>query len=244
MPLDRKNIDLYTFLAMKNQNITNKLLFVALFSVLGFILSQISFTKLVGSSLSFNLFDFFAPTAGAFLGGPVGIVSVLIVNLVNFAIKGVSFQPAVLVRLVTNLFAVWYFSLSADKKTNKAILVVPVIAMLLFWANPVGRQVWYFALFWLIPIAAFFKRDVLFIKSLGATFMAHAVGGAAWIWALNLPAVAWKGLIPVVIFERLSFALGITASYVILTYVFKYLESKKLIPSGLQLKTPTKHIFS
>lgn len=228
---------------MKQINTTNKLVFIALFSIVGFVLSQISFTKLVGSSLSFTLFDFFAPTAGAFLGGPIGIVSVLLVNLVNFAIKGISFQPAALVRLVTNLFAVWYFSLSAEKKESKLILAVPVIAMALFWANPVGREVWYFALYWTIPIIAYFKRDILFVKALGATFIAHAVGGAAWVWALSLPAAVWKGLIPVVAMERFAFALGITASYVVLTYVLKYLEAKKLIPAGLQLKQ-TKHIFS
>lgn len=229
---------------MKNITTQNKLFLVILFSIVGFILSQISFTKLVGSSLSFTLFDFFAPTAGAFLGGPIGIVSVLLVNLVNFAIKGVSFQPAVLVHLVTNLFAVYYFSLSAEKKTSRVFLAVPVIAIIAFWANPVGREVWYFALFWLIPIAAFFKRDVLFVKSLGATFTAHAVGGAAWVWALGIPAVAWKALIPIVACERLAFALGISASYVVLSYCLKYLESKKLIPNGLHLKSSTKHIFS
>lgn len=229
--------------AMKNQKTTNKLLFIVLFSVIGFVLSQISFTKLVGSSLSFTLFDFFAPTAGAFLGGPIGIASVLLVNLVNFAIKGISFEPVALVRLVTNLFAVYYFSLSAEKKTSKAILAVPVLAIMAFVANPVGREVWYFSLFWLIPIVAFFKRDNLYIKSLGSTFMAHAVGGAAWVWALSLPAAAWKALIPVVAFERLAFALGISASYLVMVQVFQFLESKKLIPVGLQFGNK-KHIFS
>lgn len=221
----------------------NKIVLAAIFSIAGLILSQISFTKLAGSTLSFTLFDFFAPTAGAFLGGPIGIVSVLVVNFVNFALKGISFEPAALVRLVTNLFAVWYFSLTAGKKQGKVILVVPITAMLLFWANPVGRQTWYFALYWLIPIITFFKREVLFLRSLGSTFTSHAVGGATWIWIMNLPAEVWKGLVPVVAFERLSFALGIAASYVILTFVFRYLNAKNLIPTGLRFEKQ-KHIFS
>jgi len=237
------NVPLYTAGAMK-QTHTNKFTLIVLFSVIGFVLSQISFTKLVGSSLSFTLFDFFAPTAGAFLGGPIGIASVLIVNVVNFFLKGASFEPAALVRIVTNLFAVWYFSLSADKKQNKAILAVPVIAMILFWANPVGRQAWTFALFWLIPIVAYFKRDVLLVKSLGATFTAHAVGGAAWVWTMNLPASVWNGLIPVVAFERAAFAFGITATYLVFNYVLRYLHARNIVPTGLNLEKHNKHIFS
>lgn len=240
--LDTLFLNRYTYITMKMQK-TNKLFLLVIFSILGLILSQIAFTKLAGTSLTFSLFDFFAPTVGAFLGGLVGIISVLLVNLVNFFIKGITFQPAALVRIATNLFAVWYFSLSADKKASRAILAVPLLAILLFWANPVGRQVWYFALFWIIPIIAYFKRDILFIKSLGATFTAHAVGGAAWIWAMNLPASVWQGLIPVVAYERLAFALGMTASYVVLTYILKYLEVRKLIPVGLHFEKP-KHIFS
>lgn len=214
-----------------------------LFAILGFVLSQIPFNKLVGSSLTFTLFDFFAPTAGAFLGGGLGIVSVLAVNLVNFFLKGAVLDTPSITRIVTNLFAVYYFSLSAEKKSGRVFLIVPLAAIALFWTNPVGREAWPFALYWLIPVLAYFKRNILFLRSLGATFTAHAVGGAMWIWGVNPPAAVWKGLIPVVAFERLAFALGITASYVVLTYVLKYLEARKLIPSGLNLKQ-TKHIFS
>ncbi len=121
---------------------------------------------------------------------------------------------------------------------------MPVAAIALFWANPVGRQAWTFALFWIIPIVAYIKRDILFFRSLGATFTAHAVGGAAWIWGMNLPASVWNGLIPVVAFERISFALGITASYVVLSYVLGFLAERKLVPSGIHFEKQSKHIFS
>lgn len=222
---------------------TNTIVLTVMFAIAGLVFSQISFTKLAGSSLSFTLFDFFAPTAGAFLGGPVGVVAVLAVNLINFFVKGAGLEAASMVRIVTNLFAVWYFSLPSEKKTGKIILAVPLTAIALFWAHPVGREAWFFALFWLIPVAAYYRRDILFFKSLGATFTAHAVGGAAWIWAMNLPGEVWKGLVPVVAFERLSFALGIAAAYVILTYIFRYLLARKLIPSGIQFEK-SKHIFS
>jgi len=73
------------------------------------------------------------------------------------------------------------------------------------------------------------------LRSLGATFTAHAVGGAIWIWVFNLPAAVWISLIPVVIMERGIFALGISASYILMNNVLAYLSSKKLIPIGITL---------
>ncbi|OGK19908.1 hypothetical protein A3C23_04370 [Candidatus Roizmanbacteria bacterium RIFCSPHIGHO2_02_FULL_37_13b] len=228
---------------MKNKlNIFQKIYLIGIFSIVGFILSQIVFTKLVGSNVSFTLFDFFAPTSGAFLGGYLGIATVLIVNVVNFVIKGAVLSPATFGRLITNLFGVWYFSIALKKKTNY-ILAIPILAILLFWLNPVGREVWYYALFWTIPIMVHFKRNNLFLKSLGATFTAHAVGGALWIWTMGLPAGVWRSLIPLTAVERLSFALGISASYLIVSHVLQFLKARNLLPLGIQL-TKQKQIFS
>ena len=69
------------------------------------------------------------------------------------------------------------------------------------------------------------------MKALGATFTAHAVGGAAWIWAFNLPAGIWQGLIPVVITERLVFAAGIATAYLVMKFALSYLVDKKILPS-------------
>jgi hypothetical protein len=191
-------------------------------------------SQLIGADVSFTLFDFFAPVAGAFLGGLTGIFSVLLVSIVNFVAND-SYTVASLIRVYPTLFAVYYFSLPAHKKSGKLMIVVPLLAILTFWAHPIGRQVWYYPLMWLIPVAAYFKRDWLFLRSLGATFTAHAVGGAAWIWALNLPATVWVGLIPVVLVERFLFAGGISASYLIFGKLLKTLTAKKLLPSGLML---------
>lgn len=68
------------------------------------------------------------------------------------------------------------------------------------------------------------------MKSLGATFTAHGVGGAAWIWAFNLPATVWQGLIPVVISERLLFAAGIAATFVLTKKILTVLALKHVLP--------------
>jgi len=217
--------------------IQKKLFFLALFSVIGFIALQIPFNKIMGSNVSFTLFDFFAPIAGGFLGPIFGILSVFGVEVTNMLIKGAPWTTGSIIRLFPTLFAVAYFAIIANKKygstslTTKWILAVPVLAILAFIAHPIGRQVPYYALmFWLIPVIAYFKRDNLFIRSLGSTFTAHAVGGAAWIWAFNLPAAVWQGLIPVVITERLLFATGIAASYIIMSHTLALLVKKRLLP--------------
>lgn len=212
-------------------------LFTLLFAVIGFIALQIPFTKLMGSNVSFTLFDFFGPIAGAFLGPVLGVISVLTVQLVNFALKGVPLEAGPIIRIFPMLFAVVYFGLLASKKYEKSrwILLVPLLAIAAFVIHPIGRTVWYYSLFWTIPLLAYFKRDMLLARALGATFTAHAVGGAAWIWAFNLPATVWQNLIPIVIQERLLFALGIAASYLVMRKVLAFLMAKKILPA---LPTP------
>lgn len=206
-----------------------KFLFVGLFTILAFISLQVPFNKLAGSNVSFTLFDFFAPMAGAFLGPVFGIVSVLSVMVTNNIIKEVPWTQGAIIRLFPTLFAVYYFA-SISKKEGRWILAIPLLAILTFLAHPNGRQVPYYTLFWLIPLIAYRFRSNLFFKSLGATFTAHAVGGAAWIWAFNLKPVVWNSLIPVVISERLLFAAGIAVSFIAMKHILNFLIQKGVLP--------------
>lgn len=213
--------------------VQKKLFFLTLFSLIGFAALQIPFNKVLGSNVSFTLFDFFAPMAGGFLG-PVGAVgSVFAVEVVNMLVRGSAWTTGSIIRLFPTLFAVLYFAYVSKKKfQGRWLLAIPVLAIAAFIIHPIGRSVPHYALmFWLIPVIAYFKRDNLFARSLGSTFTAHAVGGAAWIWAFNLPAAVWNGLIPVVIAERLLFASGIAVSYVVIKHTLSFLASKKVLPS-------------
>lgn len=207
-----------------------KLFFLALFTLLGFLSLQVPFNKLAGSNVSFTLFDFFAPIAGAFLGPLFGIVSVFSVMVTNNLIKDTPWTTGTIIRLFPTLFAVYYFA-TIQKKNGKWILAVPILAIIIFLAHPIGRQVPYYPLmFWLIPLLAYKFRNNLFLRSLGATFTAHSVGGALWIWAFNLKAAVWNSLIPIVISERLLFAVGIAGSYLLVKHTLNYLASKKILP--------------
>ncbi|OGH87515.1 MAG: hypothetical protein A3J93_03225 [Candidatus Magasanikbacteria bacterium RIFOXYC2_FULL_42_28] len=193
---------------MFTKNIKHNLL-LAILIALGLIIMQIPFTKMVGVNLKFTLFDFYGPVMGAFLGSIWGVLVVLVMQLVNWAIHGFDASAGTLIRLFPMLFATLYFA-----KKSRAILLVPAVAMIGFWATPEGREAWYYALYWLIPMVAYFWHDKFVIaRALGATFTAHAVGGVLFAYIIKLPAVAWIGLIPVVWKERGLMAIGIMLTY-------------------------------
>jgi hypothetical protein len=214
------------------KELKEKSLFLILFTIVGFITLQVPFTKLAGSNVSFTLFDFFGPIAAAFLGPVIGIISVLTMEIVNILVNHTPLTQGVVIRLFPMLFGTLYFGILTDKKYKNGqwILVIPFLSILAFVTHPIGRTVWYYSFFWIIPVVVFFRRDILLLRSLGATFTAHAVGGAAWIWAFSLPAVVWKGLIPTVIMERFVMTLGIAASYTIMKEILGFLISKKYLP--------------
>lgn len=213
-------------------NTQKKIFFLALFSIVGFAALQIPFNKIMGSNVSFTLFDFFGPMAGGFLGPVFGVLSVFAVEVINMFIKQAPLTTGSIIRLFPTLFAVLYFALVSKKGfQGKWLLAIPVLCIIAFIAHPIGRQVPYYALmFWSIPVLAYFKRDNLWVKSLGATMTAHAVGGAVWIWVFNLPVSVWNGLIPIVLAERLLFASGIAVSYIVVKYTLEFLTSKHVLP--------------
>jgi len=195
------------------QTSKKKLIFAAIFTGLGLVALQVPFTNIVGSNSHFTLFDFFAPVAGGFLGGFIGVISVLIMQIANWLIHGVQFEAAFLIRLWPVLFAVWYFSPQAKSRYN---VILPLACMALFMIHPIGRQAFIYSFYWLIPVIMFFFKDKsLLAKSLGATFTAHAVGGVLWLYVFNLPKDVWLGLIPQVALERGMFAVGIAATYIV-----------------------------
>ena len=220
---------------MKNiqKHLTRKnLYFVIIFTVVGFVALQIPVAQLAGSGAKFTIFDAFAPMTGAFIGSIPAVIAVLLMHSFNFFAHGAHIQDVgTIIRFFPMLFAVLYFT-----RKGKLNILVPLIAIVVFLMHPIGREVWYFSLFWTIPIFAYFLRDrFLFARALGATFSAHAVGGAAWIWAFALPVSVWNSLIPVVFAERLLFALGIMASYVLVNNLLYALQQKRILNLGFSV---------
>ena len=201
-------------------------LFVGLFSLLGLLALQVPLTHLSGSKATFTLFDAFGPIATGFIGTLPGLLAVLLMQLANFVLHGAKVLDAgTIIRFFPMLFAALYFG-----RNSKLNFIIPALAIVAFNLNPIGRSAWVYSMYWLIPIACYFLyQNSLLARSLGATFTAHAVGGAMWVWAFNLPKTAWLALIPVTAIERGVFALGIAATYVVMNNILNFLVQKKFV---------------
>lgn len=202
------------------------LIFIGIFTILGFLALQVQLTHLAGSKSAFTLFDAFGPIATSFIGTVPGIVAVFLMQLLNFLVHGSKILDAgTIIRFFPMLFAALYFG-----KNTKLNWIIPALAIIIFNLNPIGRSAWIYSMFWLIPIVCYFFYDKsLIAKSLGATFTAHAVGGAAWVWVFGLSKTIWLGLIPVTTIERTVFTIGIAATYLVTNNVLNYLMQKKIV---------------
>ncbi len=213
----------------------NKLLYILIFAVLGFLLLQLPVNTLVGTKAKLTFFDMFYPVSGAFLGTGFGFVAVFGMQIANLAFHGFSTlnSVSILALLATSRLVSMGAGAFAFSRCDKLALALPIFSILIFLLNPVGRSVWYFTLLWMIPIAVFvFRKKSIFANSLFATFSSHAVGGALWIWAFNTTPVYWNMLIPIVILERTIFALGISANFILLNNLLAYAEKVKVLPQS------------
>jgi hypothetical protein len=215
-----------------------RIVFLILFFVLVLVGKKINFSPVVGADNQFfTLFQFFGPLAGSFLNPIFGIVSVLLVQLADFLIVGKEFGLINLLRLLPMLFAVYYFG---TKKKSWGV-IIPLVCIFLFIIHPIGRQVWFFSLYWLIPVFGKILpekiKGQLFFKSYGATFTAHAVGSTIWLYTVPMAAGQWISLIPIVAYERFLFGLGIAGSYIVFNTVLDYVLDR------WKITIPTKVLF-
>ncbi|MFH0817863.1 MAG: hypothetical protein V1909_04480 [Candidatus Micrarchaeota archaeon] len=197
--------------------------FLFIFAIAALFAARINFSQVLGAeSQSFTVFQFFGPMTAAFIGPALGLGAILASEVTNVILLGKSFSLFEVARLFPMLFAAYYFA----KGKNPLGIALPLVCMALFIAHPIGGQVWYFSLYWLIPVIAAFFPERLAGRALGATFTAHAVGTVAYIYLFQSTPAFWLALIPVVAFERLLFASGISISYVALNTLLAKVENK------------------
>jgi len=91
---------------------------------------------------------------------------------------------------------------------------LPILCMALFIVHPIGREAFFYSLYWLIPlIVHMMPVQMAFTEALGTTFLAHGIGSVLMLYCMPMSAEYWLGLMPVVIIERLLFASGMTALF-------------------------------
>jgi hypothetical protein len=213
---------------MKQKN-SEKGLFFLIFFVLGFLSLQLKFTSIFGSDKPFSFFSFFSPLPGAFLGplsGALAIFLIRILSLLSTSLDPISFNlqtlPFLLWGLPSIVGAIYFGS------RRKGIALIPIVCIGLFILHPEGMKAWVYSLYWLIPllVASSKLKFSAFPSALGATFAQHAVGSVIYLYAFGIKAEVWYTLIPITLAERLLFALGITATYLLMDNLLSRISSK------------------
>lgn len=191
---------------------SRKIAFILIFAALALVLNQFNFSEVVSpvgleAQKYFTYFQFIGPIAGGILGSVGGVMVILLVGAVNI-LSGQAISTPVIVSIITMSFAAFYFGTK-----RRTIALVPLLCMLLFWLHPEGALGWYYALFWLIPLAAVYYKQNIYVRSLGATFTAHSIGSVAWLYAFGAPVGGYLPLMVITPMERFLFAAGITVFY-------------------------------
>ncbi len=155
----------------------------------------------------FTGFDALMPLTGAIGLGFSGFLF-SIRTLIKFILHGQS--PLLLIYHIPGLCAAVSWATSRKLITGG----IPFICIVLFLMHPVGFASWLYTFYWFIPIIfTFIPERSVFIQALLSTFVAHAVGSVICLYTIYTAPALWWALIPVVFFERLIFALMMTAVY-------------------------------
>ncbi len=200
-----------------------KVLFSVLFAALFIILTKTKMFPVLGTEFNFSIGVMFGPALGGLLGVNLGVATILASQLIGTAIGLYKIKDMLsLLVFFPILMGSIYFSRSF--KGDKRLIAIPAACIALFLLHPIGLEVWYFSLFWLVPIVIIrFKGRIdahlrhpiarTYSYSLGTAFVDHSVGSVVYLWFLNIPAQFWVAAIPLVFMERLLIALGITFSF-------------------------------
>lgn len=172
-------------------------------------------TFIFGSTAAFfSATSIISPLSGAF-GGVIGSSMVLVVSLMLRLLMMGFIGFHVIAYHIPGFFA----ALAWTTRSKWFHIGLPALCMALFIAHPIGYSAMPYSFYWFIPMILSFVRPVLFVRALGSTFIAHAVGSVIWIYTVPMTAASWYALLPIVPVERITFALGMVAVYQLVMYL-------------------------
>lgn len=182
-------------------------------------LLKVSFV--VGSQMIwFSATNAIVPLSGAF-GGVMGCGLLFLMRQIMHLLFFKTISLAFLAFCIPGFFASLYWA--TNHYTVR--LLLPIACMGLFVIHPVGAQAFVYSLYWLIPVVLYLvPQRSLFLQALGSTFIAHAVGSVIWLYTVPMNATMWVGLMPVVLCERILFAVGMVIAHHVLSYVFGVID--------------------
>jgi hypothetical protein len=208
---------------LRFRELTPKALFAVLFMALFIVFSKVKLTPIFGLDTQFTASVMFGPVISGFLGIGFGSGAIVLSQLLGvitgiYKIKSITswltFTPII--------FAGIYFSKML--KGSKKLILIPLLSIFLFLIHPIGREVWYYSFFWIIPIFIVTLKPKLdkliknnlaqvYAYSIGSAFTDHSVGSILYLYSMNIPAEFWIQAIPFTLVERAVIAAGITASF-------------------------------
>lgn len=211
-----------------------KILLSLISSVLFFLFTKIKISPILGTKSKFSLSVFFGPTISKIFGIEFGTGIILFTHFFGtlfglYKIKATkdlfTFFPII--------FAGLYFA--KIFKGEKKLIFIPLTCIILFIFHPIGKTVWFYSAFWLIPILiSLFKEKLdkvlkipifqVFGYSLGSAFVDHAIGSVIFLYFLKIPSKFWIEAIPFTIIERILIAAGIEFCYFAEKLILKILE--------------------
>jgi len=194
---------------------------ILFFSVLARCLSLFKISFVVGSSATFfSLSGIGLPLAGIGRAGTLVATGVALTHLA-FKICFAGVWPSL--HLLAFIIPGWCAGLYWASRSAWIRVGIPLLCFALFTLHPVGFWATPYALYWLVPIILFYTGySTIFATALGSTFTAHAVGSVIWLYTMPMTVGNWYMLIPVVIAERLFYAIGMT----LLVRLAQWIETK------------------
>ena len=218
-----------------NSKIFARIIFSIFCAFLFLWLSQIKFAPILGTKMHFSLAVFIGPTLAKILGISLGTLTIVLTHIFGIAFKIYQLKNiSDFFTFFPIIFGGIYFARVFKK--DKKIVFLPLLCILLFILHPIGRSVWFYSLFWLIPlILTFFPlpKFSLFSRALASAFVDHAVGSVIYLYLLSIPAHFWIQAIPHTILERLFIASGISLCYLFEKEILKALVS---LPAFAKIK--------
>ena len=160
-----------------------------------------------------------APTIG-FFAGPSACLGVWLIRTAALLCEKASLG-AFFVYIPTLCGAL---VLSSPSRALKVL--IPLLCMILFIAHPVGRSSWIYTLYWLIPLGiGCISSPSVIARSIASTYTTHAVGSTLFLYSRTTSPDFWLMLVNQVWYERLCYALLLTACYYTLTFVQNFLSA-------------------
>ncbi len=224
-----------------------KVMFAVLFAALFIVLTKTKMFPILGTEFNFSMGVMFGPALGGLLGLNLGVATIILSQAVGAAIGLYTIKDTLsLLVFFPILFGAVYFSRSL--KGDKRMMAIPAAMIIMFLLHPIGREVWFYSLFWLIPVAVAQFKDRIdsalrhpvartYSYSLGTAFVDHSVGSVVYLWFLSIPAQFWVAAIPITLFERLLIALGITFSFHAVKAAMNALQDAALAVAHSQAET-------